>query len=445
MTHEANLSDPQQLLLGQILSFTSDPFAVADPTAAVQHLSNGGVLIENDKITDLGPAEALQRKYPHAVRHHYGRDLIMAGFIDSHAHYPQTAIISSWGKRLLNWLKNYTFPEEAKFADLDYASQISHHYLRTLMLNGTTTVCSFCTVHRESVNAFFAAAEQYGMRILAGKTCMDCNAPPNLLDTAQTAYDESKQLLNKWHGRGRLSYVITPRFALTSTPEQLRALGDLWSEFPDCLMQTHLSEQVEEIATVKQRFPAAKDYLAVYEDSNLLGKRGLYGHAIHLSSSERQRLRDSQAALIHCPTSNAFIGSGLFDMARMKSEGIRVGLATDTGGGTSFSMLRTMAAAYEIGQLKGFSLHPAELIYLATRANAEALNLDHLVGNLEVGKEADIVVLNLHATESLALRAERAEDIWQEVFPTIMMGDERAIRSVYVGGKLMKSDNGLIS
>ena len=430
----------QYLLLGQTLSFTSDPFEESHPSDAVQHQSNGAVLIQNGKILDLGLDDDLIRKYPQAQRESYGQDLILSGFIDSHAHYPQTRIVSSWGKRLLDWLENYTFPEEEKFSDPVYAFEIAEEYLQTLLVNGTTTVCSFCTVHRESVEAFFEAASLRGMRVLAGKTCMDCHAPARLVDTVQTAYDDSKSLLTKFHSRGRLSYVITPRFALTSSSDQLRALGELWSEFPDCLMQTHLSEQEEEIALVKQRFPQAEDYLGVYEEAKLLRERGLYGHAIHLSIHERERLAKAKAALIHCPTSNMFIGSGLFDLHELKTRGMNIGLATDTGGGTSFSMLRTMAACYEIGQLKGFSLHPSQLVYLATLANAKALKLDHLIGNLEVGKEADILVLNLRSTEWLASRAERAEDIWQELFPTIMMGDERAVRSLWVDGKCVKSD-----
>ena len=425
------------LLLGQTLSFRDDPFQ-SPPEEAARHQTHGAVLLSGGRIADAGCAKSMQAKYHGACRHDYGSSLIMAGFVDSHAHYPQTAIIASWGKRLLDWLNNYTFPEEAKFGSPEYASGIARRYLELLIANGTTTVCTYCTSHPESVDAFFAEADRMGMRVLAGKTCMDRNAPPELLDTAAESYDDSKRLLRKWHGRNRLSYVITPRFALTSTPEQLQALGSLWSEFPHCLMQTHLSEQTEEIEAVKRLFPRADDYLDVYETFGLAGRRALFGHAIHLTAEERRRLLGSGGALIHCPTSNLFIGSGLFDLAGLKSEGQTVGLATDTGGGSSFSMLRTMAAAYEIGQLNGSPLHPAQLIWLATAANAGSLHLRSEIGNLEPGKEADIAVLDLRSTRDIELRADRAEDIWEEIFPTIMMGDERAVEAVWIGGRQMK-------
>ncbi len=425
------------LLLGQTLSFNDDPFK-SSPAAAARHLTRGAVLLRDGKIADAGDAERLTANYPGAERRDYGRDLIMAGFVDAHAHFPQTAIIASWEKGLLDWLNSHTFPEEAKFGDRGYASDIARRYLKLLIANGTTTVCSFCTTHPESVDAIFEEAERLGMRALAGKVCMDRNAPPDLLDTAAASYDESKRLLEKWHGRNRLSYVISPRFALTSSTEQLFVLGSLWSEFPDCLMQTHLSEQTEEIEAVKRLFPEARDYLDVYENCGLVGERGLYGHAIHLTARERRRLLASGGALIHCPTSNLFIGSGLFDTAGLKSEGQTVGLATDTGGGSSYSMLRTMAAAYEISQLNGSRLHPAHLIWLATAANADALHLRSEIGGLEPGSEADITVLDLRSTEAIAARAERAEDIWEELFPTVMMGDDRAVRAVWIGGRQAK-------
>jgi guanine deaminase len=272
------------------------------------------------------------------------------------------------------------------------------------------------------------------MRVLAGKTCMDRDtAPEGLRDTAQSAYDDSKALLSRWHGRGRLSYVITPRFSPTSTEAQLDALGALWAEHPDCLMQTHLSEQTDEIAWVRSLYPQARDYLDTYEAHGLLGPNGLYGHAIHLEPREIDRLAEVGAALVHCPTSNTFIGSGLFDMgfrARM-----RVGLATDTGGGSSFSMLRTMAAAYEIAQLKGIALHPAELLWLATGASARALGLETTIGRIAPGFEADLTILDLASTPAIAQAHARAEDIWQALFHTIMMGDDRAIAATYVAGR----------
>lgn len=419
------------LLLGQVLSFTADPFLEGE--AAARHETHGAVLVEDGRIAAVGPAEALRAAHPEARVTDYGQALISAGFIDAHVHYPQTAIIASWGKRLIDWLETYTFPEEMRFGDPAYAAEISGRYLDLTLAHGTTTVCSYATIHPESVDAFFGAAAARGLRAYAGKTCMDRNAPEGLRDTAESAYADSKRLLERWHGQGRLSYVITPRFSPTSTPEQLAALGALWREHPDCLMQTHLSEQLDEIEWVKALHPQARDYLDTYEAQGLLREGAVFGHAIHLAPRERARLAEAGASLVHCPTSNTFIGSGLFDMG-LVAEGIRVGLATDTGGGSSFSMLRTMAAAYEIGQLRGQALHPAQLWWLATAGSARALRAEDRIGNLAPGMEADLVVVDLASTPAIAQATGRAETIWQALFPTIMMGDDRAIRAVWVNG-----------
>ncbi|MCB1332498.1 MAG: guanine deaminase, partial [Roseivivax sp.] len=292
--------------------------------------------------------------------------------------------------------------------------------------------------HPESVDALMAEAQARGQRILAGKTCMDRNAPEGLRDTAQSAYDQSRALLERWHGVDRLSYVITPRFSPTSTPAQLEALGALWAKHPDLLMQTHLSEQTDEIAWVKSLFPKARDYLDTYEAHGLLGPGGVYGHAIHLEPREHARLVEVEASVVHCPTSNTFIGSGLFDMAGLVGAGLRVGLATDTGGGSSFSMLRTMAAAYEIAQLRHAPLHPAQLLWLATEGSARALRIEDRVGRIAPGMEADLVALDLSATPAIAQRSARAADIWEAVFPTLMMGDDRSIAGVWIGGRRVR-------
>ncbi|WP_424942263.1 guanine deaminase [Aliiroseovarius crassostreae] len=423
-----------QLLLGQTLSFTEDPFTTR-PTEAVTHHERGAVLVEGGKIAAVGPADDLRAAHPDAHVQDYGNALISPGFIDAHVHYPQTAIIASWGKRLIDWLNSYTFPEESRFGDRAHADDIANTYFDLVTAAGTTTTVSYCTIHPESVDAYFTAAQARGMRVLGGKTCMDRNAPDTLIDTAQSAYDDSKALLVKWHGVDRLSYVITPRFAPTSTPEQLEALGALWAEHPEVLMQTHISEQHEEIAWVQDLFPKARDYLDVYESFGLARDGALFGHAIHLTERERDRLREMEASLIHCPTSNMFIGSGLFDMSGLMASGHRIGLATDTGGGSSFSMLRTMAAAYEVGQLAGTPLHPAQLWWLATAGSARAIQMGDTIGTLAPGYEADLTVIDLASTPAIAQRAARAEDLWQALFPTIMMGDDRAIRSVWVGGK----------
>lgn len=424
----------KQLFLGQTLGFSGNPL-VGDWADAVRFDSAGGVLIDGQQIVATGNGQTLLQAHPDAAVTDYGDAVISAGFVDAHMHYPQTGIIASWGKQLIDWLNTYTFPEEARFGDPAHAADIADRTLNLAIAHGTTTLTSFCTIHPQSVDAFFDAAAVLNMAVVAGKTCMDRNAPDNLRDTAQSAYDDSKALLKKWHGKGRATYAITPRFSPTSTPDQLAALGALWSEHPDCLMQTHLSEQHPEIAWVRALFPDARDYLDTYEAFGLLGARGLYGHAIHLQDREIARLSEVGAAVVHCPTSNTFIGSGLFDLMGLAHAGLRVGLATDTGGGSSFSMLRTMAAAYEIGQLRGTALHPAQLMWLATEGSAQALHMSGQIGHLGAGAMADITVLDLASTPAIAQRFERATDIWDAIFPTIMMGDDRAIKDVWIAGQ----------
>ncbi|MGJ8621571.1 MAG: guanine deaminase [Yoonia sp.] len=424
----------QHILLGQTLGFCSNPL-VADWQDSVVFDSAGGVLIDDGKIVATGSGAALRAAHPRARVTDYGDALITAGFVDAHMHYPQTGMIASWGKQLIDWLNTYTFPEEARFGDKAYADAVAGRTLDLALTYGTTTLTSFCTIHPASVDAFFEAAALRNMAVVAGKTCMDRNAPDNLRDTAQTAYDDSKAMLEKWHGVGRAQYAITPRFSPTSTPEQLAALGALWSEHPQCLMQTHLSEQKPEVAWVKDLFPQARDYLDTYEAHGLLGENGLYGHAIYLTPREIDRLSEIGAAVIHCPTSNTFIGSGLFDLMGLAKASVSIGLATDTGGGSSFSMLRTMAAAYEIGQLRGTALHPAQLMWLATEGSAQALKMSGQIGRLGAGAAADITVLDLGSTPVIRQRASRATDIWDALFPTIMMGDDRAVKDVWVAGR----------
>jgi len=419
------------LLLGQVLSFDGDPFVLGPEAARV----NEAVLVDGGRIRAVGNANTLRTTHPEARVTDYGKALISAGFVDAHVHYPQTAIIASWGKRLIDWLNQYTFPEEMRFADPAYAAEVATRYFDLALAHGTTSMCSYATIHPASVDAFFDQAQARGLRAFAGKTCMDRNAPEGLRDTAQSAYDDSKALLTKWHGKDRLSYVITPRFSPTSTPEQLAAMGALWREHPDCLMQTHLSDQTDEIAWVKDLFPQSRDYLDTYEAQGLLREGAVYGHAIHLTAREKARLAEAGASVVHCPTSNTFIGSGLFDMGLTHS--LRVGLATDTGGGSSFSMLRTMAAAYEVAQLRGQALHPAQLWWLATQGSARALRAEHQIGNIGVGQEADLVVVNLASTPAIEQATRRAEDIWQALFPTIMLGDDRAIQAVWALGRLV--------
>ena len=424
-----------KLLFGQVLTFSADPFHNEIQDSVIMHEA---LLIDDGHIKDLGTRAALQEAYPEADCVDYGRDLILAGFVDAHVHYPQTAIIASWGKRLIEWLNTYTFPEEMRFKDPAYARAIAARYLDLTAAHGTTTMASFATIHPTSVEALFQEATERGQRVVAGKTCMDRNAPDGLRDTAQSAYDDSKALIEKWHGTGRISYAITPRFSPTSTPEQLHALGALWAENPDCLMQTHLSEQTDEIDWVLSLYPEARDYLDTYEAFGLIGEKAIYGHAIHLTEREKDRLTEVGAGLVHCPTSNSFIGSGLFETAALKAKGITVGLATDTGGGSSFSMLRTMAAAYEVGQLRNTSLHAAQLLWLATQGSAQTLHLGDKIGNIAKGMEADLVVLDLASTPAIRQRVDNADGLWDSIFPTIMMGDDRAIRATWINGQAVE-------
>ena len=424
----------KKIIEGRILSFEESPFNKDFDVSSLK-LDKKRIFVVDGIIDCIESVDFKNPEFQDIEVIDYGDHLISAGFVDAHVHYPQTAIIASWGKRLIDWLNIYTFPEEIRFKSIDYALEIATRYIDLSLSNGTTTMASYCTIHPKSVDAFFESAAIKNMCVVGGKTCMDRNAPGELCDTAQSAYDDSKALLQKWHQKGRAHYAITPRFSPTSTPDQLSALGSLWSEFPECLMQTHLSEQVDEIDWVRKLFPKARDYLDTYETFGLLGNRGVYGHAIHLETREIDRLSEVGASLIHCPTSNAFIGSGLFDMKTLSTRSVKIGLATDIGGGSSFSMLRTMACAYEVAQLRGFVLHPAQLMWLATQGSAKALHLDDQIGNIAPGLAADFVVLDLSSTPEISQRSVRANDIWEELFPTIMMGDDRAIVATYVSGK----------
>ena len=423
-----------KLLKGTILSFINNPFLVT-VNDSVKLIEFGGILIDGQFIKKVGKFSILQSQYPQAEIYDYGENLISSGFIDCHMHYPQTGIIASYGKRLLDWLNEYTFPEEKKFNDINYARNIASLTLDLCIKNGTTTLASFCTTSINSVDAIFDQAQKRKMCVIAGKTCMDRNAPEYLTDSANSAYDESKRLIKKWHNNNRSYYAITPRFAPTSTPEQLDCLGSLWSEHPDCLMQTHLSEQKEEIEWVRKLFPKSKNYLDVYDKFNLVKKNSIFGHCIHLKEAEIEILKDKKSSIAHCPTSNTFIGSGIFKMKELTSKKINVGLATDTGGGTSFSMLKTIAETYKISQLNNFSLHPAQLFWLSTVGSAKALNLENKIGNVSNGQFADLNIIDLFSTHEIKQRAKRAKNFWQKIFPTLIMGDDRAIKKTWISGK----------
>ena len=425
------------VLKGQTLQFVGDPFQ-GDPEDAVAHDSDGALWIEDGLIRAVGPAAEVMAAAGDAPVVDHGRKLLAPGFVDCHAHYPQLEVIASHGAQLLEWLEKYTFPAESRFDDPDHARAAADFFLENAVAYGTTTACVYATVHPGSVDAFFAAASARNLRMACGKVLMDRNAPVNLQDTAQSGYDDSKALMDRWHGQGRNVYAITPRFAPTSSPAQLEATGALWREQPDALLQTHLSENTDEIEWAKQLFPEAPDYFGVYERYGLTGPGAIFGHAIHLTTRERDAIRASGAAIAHCPTSNLFIGSGLFDLEGLRaSDGrpIATGLATDVAGGSSLSMFATMRAAYEIAQLKGYNLHPFQAWALATVGAAETMQMADKVGNLAPGLEADVIVIDLESTPLIEARMRRAEDFKDALFAQIVMADDRAIERVYVAGE----------
>jgi guanine deaminase len=424
-------------LRGPALTFTGDP-AVDGVDAAMRYESDALIAISAGRVTHFGPAATVRAQLPaHARIREFDRDhLILPGFIDCHAHYPQLQIIGAHGEQLLDWLEKYTFVAEQQFADPAHARRIAEAFLDECLRQGTTTVASFCTVHAHSVDAFFEAAERRGMRCLAGKCLMDRNAPEPLRDSARRGYDESKTLIDRWHGRGRAGYAITPRFAPSSTPEQMQLAGALWKERPGTWLQSHVSENRREVQWARELFPERRGYLDVYEHYGQLGPRAVYGHGIHLTEPELARLHESGAAIAHCPTSNIFLGSGLLDLrnVRKAQRPVRVGLGTDVGAGTSLSMLKTMGAAYATAQLCGNNLSAPEAFHLATRGAAQALYLDDRIGSIAPGMEADLIVLDLKSTPLIATRMQRCESLEEALFVQMTLGDDRAVAAVIVGG-----------
>ncbi len=430
---------PDRVLRGCLVWFADEPRVAG--AGALKYIEDGAILMQNGIIASIGEAAAIIAHAPSgvAVDDHSGK-LIFPGFIDTHIHYPQTRVIASYGAQLLEWLHKYTFVEEQKLRDPKHADMVAKFFLDELTRCGTTTAMVYCTVHPESVEAFFAESEKRDMRMIAGKALMDRNAPEALSDTPQRGYDESKALIARWKGRGRLDYAVTPRFAVTSTEAQLEAAGALLRENPGVYMQTHLDENHAEIALVKQLFPWTKTYLEVYERYGLLGPRSVFGHCIHLEPSEIASLAETRSVAAFCPTSNLFLGSGLFDMQGLQENSVRVSLATDVGGGTSYSMLQTAAEGYKVLQLRGQSWPAAQAFYQMTLGNARALGLQDRIGSLASGMEADIVVLDSRATAAMAHRMESVQgELAEELFILMMMGDDRAVSETYVAGRAVKS------
>lgn len=428
------------LIRGRVLTFRDEPQSL-DDSQSYRYIEDGAVLVENGRIARLGDYAEISAEAGSDVKVADHRPhLILPGFIDTHIHYPQTQVVASYAANLLEWLNTYTFVAEQKFADEQHAEFIAERFLDELIRHGTTTAVAYCSVHPQSVDAYFRASQHRNMRMLGGKVMMDRNAPPALCDTAQSGYDESKQLIARWHGKDRLDYVITPRFAITSTPEQLELSGALAREHPECFIQTHLSENHDEIAFTKTLYPDSPDYLGIYEHYGLLGSKTLLGHSIHLEEREVQVMAETGAIAVFCPTSNLFLGSGLFDRDRLKASGVRMAVATDVGGGTSFSMLRTMDEGYKILQLREQRLNPFQSFYMMTLGNARALSMEDKIGTLDEGTEADIVVLDSAATSPMRLRMAAGATLEQELFLLQTVGDDRAIVETYIAGKPLKAE-----
>ncbi|EJO36299.1 guanine deaminase [Acinetobacter radioresistens] len=412
---------------------------VAQPTDLahqVRYLEDGLLITEQGKIVWFGPWQEGQTQLPAGILvEHYPEQLIVPGFIDTHIHYPQSEMVGAYGEQLLSWLNTYTFPTEMQFENPEHASKIAHFFVEELLRNGTTTALVFCTVHPQSVDALFEQAAQYQMRLIAGKVMMDRNAPEALCDTAQSSYEDSRALIEKWHGKGRALYAITPRFAPTSTPEQLQLTGKLKTEFPDVYIHTHLSENLDEIAWVKELFPEQQGYLEVYHHYGLTGERSVFAHCVHLQEQEWDCLHKSKSAIAFCPTSNLFLGSGLFPLSKTWQKQVKVGLGTDIGAGTSFSLLQTANEAYKVQQLQGNKLSALEAFYHATLGGARALNLEDKLGNFDLGKEADFVVLDLKATALQKLRQEHSKGLEDSLFALFTLGDDRNVEATYIYGQ----------
>jgi guanine deaminase len=425
------------ILRGRVLSFVREPQAI-DDTDSFSYREDGAITIEDGRIVAVGAFVADDTAVVIDHRPH----LILPGFIDTHLHYVQSQIVASYAGSLLEWLNTYTFIEEQKFSQQGHAGAVAAAFYDELVRNGTTTAVAYCSSHPQSVHAFFGEAEKRNMLMIGGKVMMDRNAPAALCDTARSSYDDTRMLIERWHGRGRALYAISPRFAITSTPEQLDAARALVGEYPDCYVQTHLSENDAEITYSMELYPNSPDYTGIYQDYGLLGRKTLLGHCIHLNHRETGVLAETGAVAVFCPTSNLFLGSGLFDRERLAQHGVRIGVATDIGGGTSYSMLRTLDEGYKVLQLRGQRLNPFTSFYMATLGNARALSLEGTIGAIAPGNAADLVVLDAAATPAMALRMATASTLAEELFLLQTMGDDRAIAEVYVAGARSKSTLG---
>ena len=416
----------------RVFTPVADPFSSGIASSYVYH-EDGYVAVDTDRIVGVGDFKDMPRDSSALIQ--LGRDaMIVPGFVDTHLHAPQLEMIGSYGGHLLEWLNRYTFPTEAKFRDPQHAAQIAAAFFDELLRNGTLCALIFSTIHAEATEIFFAEAERRGFRGIIGKTMMDRNAPPELLENPRDSYDQSRALLQKWHKRGLLRYAITPRFAPTSTPELLEAAGQLKREFPDAYVHTHISENKNEVLWVQQLFDEA-EYADVYDRYGLLDERAVLAHGVWLTAEELDLLARRKARIAHCPNSNLFLGSGLFRLHHTLDAGVGVGLGTDIGAGTTPSMFTAMADAYKVQQVQGVSLSPFHLWYLATLGGARALSLESEIGSIEPGKSADFLVLDLRATPLVSMRSERASSIEDLLAGLIFMGDDRVVKMRFIAGR----------
>ena len=407
------------------------------PKELFEYLNDGLVVFEQGRVALIGDASTLAAQgFDLSTAEHHPDGLLLSGFIDTHVHAPQMDVMGAYGEQLLDWLEQYTFPAETRFADENHAQAESERFVQSLIEHGTTSAMVFTTSHRHTVDYLFSQAYRRKMRIIAGKVLMDRNAPDSLLDSAESGKNDNAYLIDKWHGKGRLGYALTPRFSITSTPEQLRLAGQQLAEYPDIWMQTHLSENTDEIRWLQSLFPEARDYLDTYEMFGLLNERCVFAHGVHLTEDEMTRIGNCGATIAFCPSSNLFLGSGLLSIDRLKHHDIPIALASDVGAGTQLSMLGIMGEAYKVCQLQGYSLSPYEAFYMCSAGAAKALHLDEFIGNLEKDKEADAVLINPSLHPFISKRLERCQSIEEELFVYMSLADERIIERTYIAGEL---------
>lgn len=408
----------------------------ADGQTAVEFIEDGLLLVRDGLVAGLGAADDMLESLPDTVAIDDQRGcLLVPGFIDTHIHYSQTDIVAAHGRQLLDWLEIYAWPGEMRFEDPAVCAEVAEFFLAELLRNGTTTACVFGSVHKGSVDALLQAAAARDMRMIAGKVLMDRNCPAALLEPSEAGIENSAELIARWHGRGRLAYALTPRFAPTSTPEQLAATGQLLDSRPGLYLQTHLAETARETQWARELFPQAPSYLGVYQQAGLVGKRSIFAHCIQIDDNDRMQLAAADSSIAFCPGSNLFLGSGLFDYHAARNAGIRVGLGSDIGAGTRFGMPENAGEAYKVCKLAGKPLDPFEAFYLATLGGARALHLEDKIGNFAVGKEADCVLLDYNATPLIARRIGEAKNLAEKLFAMLLLGDDRLVAATYILGE----------